>query len=131
MRSRRISVSIIIQNMAQLKGLFKDSWESVVGNCDTFLYLGGNEQSTHEYISKMLGKETIGTQTRGITKGRNGSSNTNYQNAGREDGGAMPYTHSKDDKYLIEDLSVSDIENLEFIELEDADNEKNSEHEQN
>ena len=84
MRSRRISVSIIIQNMAQLKALFKDNWESLVGNCDTMLYLGGNEQSTHEYISKMLGKETIDTRTRGITKGQHGSSNTNYQNAGRE-----------------------------------------------
>ena len=84
MRSRRISVSIIIQNMAQLKALFKDSWESLVGNCDTMLYLGGNEQSTHEYISKMLGKETIDTRTRGITKGQHGSSNTNYQNTGRE-----------------------------------------------
>ncbi|MEE1350508.1 MAG: type IV secretory system conjugative DNA transfer family protein [Clostridia bacterium] len=84
MRSRRISVSIIIQNMAQLKALFKDSWESLVGNCDTLLYLGGNEQSTHEYISKMLGKETIDTRTRGITKGSHGSSNTNFQNAGRE-----------------------------------------------
>ena len=84
MRSRRISVSIIIQNMAQLKALFKDSWENITGNCDTLLYLGGNEQSTHEYISKMLGKETIDTRTRGITKGQLGSSNTNYQNAGRE-----------------------------------------------
>ena len=84
MRSRRISVSIIIQNMAQLKALFKDNWESLVGNCDTMLYLGGNEQSTHEYLSKMLGKETIDTRTRGITKGQHGSSNTNYQNAGRE-----------------------------------------------
>lgn len=84
MRSRRISVSIIIQNMAQLKSLFKDSWENITGNCDTLLYLGGNEQSTHEYISKMLGKETIDTRTRGITKGQHGSSNTNYQNAGRE-----------------------------------------------
>lgn len=84
MRSRRISVSIIIQNMAQLKALFKDNWESLVGNCDTMLYLGGNEQSTHEYISKMLGKETIDTRTRGVTKGQHGSSNTNYQNTGRE-----------------------------------------------
>ena len=84
MRSRRISVSIIIQNMAQLKALFKDSWENITGNCDTLLYLGGNEQSTHEYISKMLCKETIDTRTRGITKGQHGSSNTNYQNAGRE-----------------------------------------------
>ena len=164
MRSRRISVSIIIQNMAQLKALFKDSWESLVGNCDTMIYLGGNEQSTHEYISKMLGKETIDTRTRGITKGSHGSSNTNYQNAGRElltldevrlldnsnalifirgekpimdkkfdimshpnikfsaDGGAKPYKHSKDTKYLRRDLSFAvpdNIENIEFIEMEE------------
>lgn len=148
MRSRRISVSIIIQNMAQLKALFKDSWESLVGNCDTMLYLGGNEQSTHEYISKMLGKETIDTRTRGITKGQHGSSNTNYQNTGRElltldevrlldnsnalifirgekpivdkkfdimshpnikltaDGGAKPYVHIKQSKYIRQNLSV-------------------------
>lgn len=84
MRSRRISVSIIIQNIAQLKALFKDSWESIVGNCDSMLYLGGNETGTHELLSKMLGKETIDTRTRGITKGQHGSSNTNYQNTGRE-----------------------------------------------
>ena len=148
MRSRCISVSIIIQNMAQLKALFKDSWESLVGNCDTMLYLGGNEQSTHEYISKMLGKETIDTRTRGITKGQHGSSNTNYQNTGRElltldevrlldnsnalifirgekpivdkkfdimshpnvnltaDGGAKPYVHIKQSKYIRQNLSV-------------------------
>ena len=118
----------------------------------------------------MLGKETIDTRTRGITKGRNGSSNTNYQNAGRElltldevrlldnsnalifirgekpimdkkfdilshpniklteDGGAKPYQHSKDNKYLIDDISVSDINNLKYIELEDSVNEENSEH---
>jgi type IV secretion system protein VirD4 len=84
MRSREISVSIIIQNMAQLKALFKESWENITGNCDTLLYLGGNEQSTHEYISKMLGKATIDTRTHGLTKGRNGSSSTNFQNTGRE-----------------------------------------------
>lgn len=84
MRSRNISESIIIQNMAQLKELFKESWESIVGCCDTILYLGGNEQSTHEYVSKMLGKETLDTRTRGITRGMHGSSNVNYQNAGRE-----------------------------------------------
>lgn len=83
-RSREISINIVVQNMAQLKALFKDSWENITGNCDTLLYLGGNEQSTHDYISKALGKETIDTRTRGITKGRSGSSNTNYQNAGRE-----------------------------------------------
>ena len=83
-RSREISINIVIQNMAQLKKLFKDSWENVTGNCDTLLYLGGNEASTHEYISKLLGKATIDTRTRGVTKGRSGSSSTNYQNAGRE-----------------------------------------------
>lgn len=163
MRSRRISVSIIIQNMAQLKALFKDSWESLVGNCDTMLYLGGNEQSTHEYISKMLGKETIDTRTRGITKGSHGSSNTNYQNTGRElltldevrlldnsnalifirgekpimdkkfdllshanikktaDGGAAPYSHSRDEKYFRKDLSFAvseDLSNVEFMDSE-------------
>ena len=127
------------------------------------LYLGGNEQSTHEYISKMLGKETIDTRTRGITKGQHGSSNTNYQNAGRElltldevrlldnsnalifvrgekpimdkkfdilshqnikqtaDGGAVPYVHSKSDKFIRKDLSFEfkeDLSNVEFIETE-------------
>ena len=84
MRSREISVSIIIQNMAQLKALFKDSWESLVGNCDTFVYLGGNEQSTHEYVSKLMGKGTIDTTTHGLNKGKNGSYSDNYQQTGRE-----------------------------------------------
>ena len=168
MRSRRISVSIIIQNMAQLKALFKDSWENITGNCDTLIYLGGNEQSTHEYISKMLGKETIDTRTRGITKGQHGSSNTNYQNAGRElltldevrlldnsnalifirgerplidkkfdilshpniaktaDGKAVPYKHSKSEKYLRNDLSFTineDLSNIKLLEV-DGDNVK-------
>lgn len=168
MRSRRISVSIIIQNMAQLKALFKDSWENITGNCDTLLYLGGNEQSTHEYISKMLGKETIDTRTRGITKGQHGSSNTNYQNAGRElltldevrlldnsnalifirgerplidkkfdilshpniaktaDGKAVPYKHSKSEKYLRNDLSITineDLSNIKLLKV-DGDNVK-------
>ena len=168
MRSRRISVCIIIQNMAQLKALFKDSWENITGNCDTLLYLGGNEQSTHEYISKMLGKETIDTRTRGITKGQHGSSNTNYQNAGRElltldevrlldnsnalifirgerplidkkfdilshpniaktaDGKAVPYKHSKSEKYLRNDLSFTineDLSNIKLLKV-DGDNVK-------
>ncbi|MBQ6849563.1 MAG: type IV secretory system conjugative DNA transfer family protein [Oscillospiraceae bacterium] len=84
MRSREISVSIIIQNMAQLKALFEKQWESIVGNCDEFVYLGGNEQSTHEYVSKLLGKETIDTNTYGQSHGRNGSYSTNWQMAGRE-----------------------------------------------
>ena len=166
MRSRRISVSIIIQNMAQLKALFKDSWENITGNCDTLLFLGGNEQSTHEYISKMLGKETIDTRTRGITKGQHGSSNTNYQNAGRElltldevrlldnsnalifirgerplidkkfdilshpniaktaDSKAVPYKHSKSEKYLQNDLSFTikeDLSNIKLLEVDGND----------
>ena len=84
MRSREISVSIIIQNLAQLKALFEKQWESIVGNCDEFLYLGGNEQSTHEYVSKLLGKGTIDTNSYGQSKGRNGSYSTNWQLAGRE-----------------------------------------------
>ena len=84
MRSREISVSIIIQNLAQLKTLFEKSWESIVGNCDEFVYLGGNEQSTHEYVSKLLGKETIDTNTYGQSKGRSGSYSTNWQITGRE-----------------------------------------------
>ena len=84
MRSREISVSIIIQNLAQLKALFEKTWESIVGNCDEFLYLGGNEASTHEYVSKLLGKETIDLNTYGQSKGRNGNYSTNWQIAGRE-----------------------------------------------
>jgi len=84
MRSREISVSIIIQNMAQLKALFEKQWESIVGNCDEYLYLGGNEQSTHEYVSKMLGKETIDMNTYGQSKGSHGSYSTNWQITGRE-----------------------------------------------
>lgn len=84
MRSREISVSIIIQNLAQLKKLFEKEWESLVGNCDEFLYLGGNEQGTHKYISELLGKETIDTNTYGQSHGRNGSYTTNWQQSGRE-----------------------------------------------
>ena len=84
MRSRGVSVSIILQNLAQLKALFEKQWESIIGNCDEFLYLGGNEQSTHEYVSKLLGKETIDTNTYGQSKGRNGSYSTNWQITGRE-----------------------------------------------
>ena len=84
MRSRNISASTIIQNMAQIKSLYKDDWETIPGNSDSILYLGGNESSTHEYISKMLGKATIDTKTHGETKGRSGSWSTNYQMTGRE-----------------------------------------------
>ena len=84
MRSREVSVSIILQNLAQLKALFEKQWESIVGNADELVYLGGNEQSTHEYISKLLGKETINLDTYGQSKGRNGSYSTNIQMTGRE-----------------------------------------------
>ena len=84
MRSRLIFVSIIIQNLAQIKGLYKDSWESIVGNCDTLYYLGGNEQSTHKFMSEYLGKETLDTNTYGKSSGRPGNYSTNYQQAGRE-----------------------------------------------
>lgn len=83
-RSRGISVSIILQNITQLKTLYKDSWESIIGNCDEFVYLGGNEQSTHEYVSKLLGKETINYDTTSRTKGNTGSYSTNFQFMGRE-----------------------------------------------
>ena len=84
MRSRSISASVIIQNMAQIKELYKDSWETIPGNCDTILYLGGNESSTHKYVSEMLGKATIDTKTHGQTKGKSGSYSTNFQISGRE-----------------------------------------------
>lgn len=84
MRSRNISSSTIIQNMAQIKELYKDSWETIPGNSDTILYLGGNEQSTHKYISEALGKATIDTKTHGQTKGKSGSYSTNFQMSGRE-----------------------------------------------
>lgn len=84
MRSREISSVIIIQNLAQIKALFKDTWETIPGNCDTLVYLGGNEQSTHEYISKLLGKSTIDKRSSGETRGRQGSSSRNYDVLGRE-----------------------------------------------
>ena len=84
MRSREISSIIIIQNFTQLKALFKDTWETIPGNCDTFIYLGGNEQSTHKYVSELLGKGTIDKKSSGETKGRQGSSSRNYDVLGRE-----------------------------------------------
>ena len=84
MRSRSVSVSIILQNISQLKTLFEKEWESIVGNCDEFLYLGGNEQSTHKYVSELLGKETIDTNSYGRSDGMRGNFSTNYQVTGRE-----------------------------------------------
>ena len=87
MRSREISSVMIIQNLAQIKALFKDTWETIPGNSDTLVYLGGNEAGTHEYISKMLGKATIDKKSSGETRGRQGSSSRNYDVLGRE----LPY----------------------------------------
>jgi len=84
MRSRGVSVSIILQNLAQLKALFEKQWESIVGNCDEFVYLGGNEQSTHKYVSELLGKETIDTNSYGRSDGMRGNFSTNFQVTGRE-----------------------------------------------
>ena len=84
MRSRQIFVSIIIQNLAQIKALYKDAWESIVGNCDELYFLGGNEQSTHKFVSEYLGKETLDTNTYGKSSGRSGNYSTNYQQTGRE-----------------------------------------------
>lgn len=84
MRSRGISSTIIIQNLAQIKALFKDTWETITGNCDTLVYLGGNEKSTHQYISEMLGKSTIDKRSNGETRGSHGSSSRNYDVLGRE-----------------------------------------------
>ena len=84
MRSREISSVIIIQNMAQIKALFKDTWETIPGNCDTLIYLGGNEQSTHKYVSELLGKSTIDKRSSGETLGRQSSSSRSYDVLGRE-----------------------------------------------
>ena len=91
MRSKGISVSIILQNLSQLKALYKDSWESITGNCDELYYLGGNEQSTHKYISEALGKATLDTNTYGKSTGHSGNYSTNYQQTGRD----MPYLFVK------------------------------------
>ena len=84
MRSRAIFCSIIVQNMAQLKAMYKDDWESLVGLCDEFLYLGGTEKETHKYVSELLGKETISTTSYNQSKGRSGSYSINHQQSGRD-----------------------------------------------
>ncbi|WP_235222859.1 type IV secretory system conjugative DNA transfer family protein [Oscillibacter valericigenes] len=84
-RSYNIGLNIIVQNIQNIKALYEKEWEGIIGNCDTLLFLGGgNEPTSLEFMSKLLGKETLDTRTRGQTKGRNGSSSTNYQQAGRE-----------------------------------------------
>lgn len=84
-RSYNIGLNIIVQNIQQIKALYEKEWESIIGNCDTLLFLGGgNEPTSLEFIVKLLGKETIATRTRGETKGRSGSSSTNFQQTGRD-----------------------------------------------
>ena len=84
-RSYNISLNIIVQNIAQIKNIYEKEWESIIGNCDTLLFLGGgNEPTSLEFMSKLLGKETLDTRTRGLTRGHSGSSSTNYQQTGRE-----------------------------------------------
>ena len=84
MRSREVSVSVVLQNVAQLKGVYKDHWETITGNCDTLLFLGGKEQSTLEYISKMIGKTTVDNRNINESKGQNGSYSLNNQILGRD-----------------------------------------------
>ena len=91
-RSYNIGINIIVQNIQSIKALYKDEWEGIIGNCDTLLFLGGgNEPTSLEFVSKLLGKETVHTRTRGQTKGRSGSSSMNFQQTGRD----MPYLFVK------------------------------------
>ena len=84
-RSYNIGINIIVQNIQSIKALYKDEWEGIIGNCDTLLFLGGgNEPTSLEFMSKLLGKETVHTRTRGRTKGRSGSSSVNFQQTGRD-----------------------------------------------
>lgn len=84
-RSYNIGINIIVQNIQSIKALYKDEWEGIIGNCDTLLFLGGgNEPTSLEFVSKLLGKETVHTRARGQTKGRSGSSSVNFQQTGRD-----------------------------------------------
>ena len=84
MRSRNVMSTIILQNISQLKALFKDSWEGIIGNADCFLYLGGNEKESHKYVSELLGKQSLTYRTTSMGRGRNGSMSTSTQLMGRE-----------------------------------------------
>ena len=84
-RSYNIGIDIIVQNIQSIKARYRDEYQSIIGNCDTLLFLGGgNEPESLEFMSKLLGKETISIRTRGQTRGRSGSSSINYQLTGRE-----------------------------------------------
>ena len=112
--------SIIIQNFAQLKALFKDTWETVPGNCDTFIYLGGNEQSTHKYVSELLGKGTIDKKSSGETKGRQGSSSRNYDVLGRELFTPDEVRKLDNKKCIIFSKDMESVLNVRGIDLDDA-----------
>ncbi len=104
MRSRNMSSVIIIQNIAQIKKLYgQDLWETIPGNCDTFIYLGGNEPSSHKYVVELLGKQTINKKSHGENKGQHGSASENVDSIGREliDQGEIRKLSRKDCLILI------------------------------
>lgn len=84
MRKYGISCSIIIQNLAQIKALYEKDWETIIGNCDSMIFLGGLEYSTLEYISNIMGTQTIRTRNEGRSRGKNSSSSLNYQRTQRK-----------------------------------------------
>ncbi|WP_124098910.1 VirD4-like conjugal transfer protein, CD1115 family [Ruminococcus sp. Marseille-P6503] len=84
LRSREIAAMIILQSLAQLKPIYGDHTETIVGNCDTTIFLGGGEPSTLKQMSELLGKETIDLYNHTVTKGQNPSATTNYQKTGKE-----------------------------------------------
>jgi len=83
-RSREISVSVILQALSQLKAIYKDNMDTIVGNCDTTLFLGGQEKTTLKDMSEMLGKETIDLYNTSITKGTQESHGQNFQKLGKD-----------------------------------------------
>ena len=83
-RSREISASIILQSQSQLKAIYRDNADTIVGNCDTMLFLGGKEKTTLKDMVELLGKESIDTYTTSDTRVTQRSYGTNYQKLGRE-----------------------------------------------
>ena len=84
MRKYEISCTIVLQALSQLKALYRDDWEVIVGNCDSLLFLGGTDKTTLEYLSTILGKETIRAVSSSRTFGKQKSYTTNYNKTGRE-----------------------------------------------
>jgi len=83
-RSRNISATIILQTLSQLKPIYKDSADTIIGNCDTSIFLGGKERSTVKSLSEELGKETINDYNENRTRSNNDSFGQNYSKLGRE-----------------------------------------------